>query len=96
MLLLPSLFLSLCAPALAAPLAPDARGAAAPDRTFDMERLRLDLALHPETRSVAGTATWTVRRLSPGALVLDQVGLTIEAVTIAGEPAVWRQGERVA
>ncbi len=93
MSLLPSLVLSLSGPLLAAPLAPDARGAAAPDRTFDMERLRLDLALRPETRSVAGTATWTVRRLSPGPLVLDQVGLTIEAVTIAGEPAVWRQGD---
>jgi aminopeptidase N len=74
----------------AAPLAPDARGAVLPDRSFDMERLRLDLTLHPETRSVSGTATWTVRRLSPGPLVLHQLGLAIEEVTVDGELASWR------
>ncbi len=80
----------------AAPLAPDARGAVAPDRTFDMERLHLDVVLHPETRSVSGTATWAVRRLSPGPLVLNQVGLVFEEVTVAGELAIWRvEGDTV-
>ncbi|MDP2317075.1 MAG: M1 family metallopeptidase, partial [Pseudomonadota bacterium] len=84
------------APAVAGPpLAPDARGAAAPDRTFDMERLRLAVALDPAAGTVAGTATWTVRRLGAGPLVLDQVALTIEAVTLggatgSGTPIPWR------
>jgi aminopeptidase N len=76
--------------AVAAPLTPDARGAAAPDRVFDMEKLNLDLRLLPEERAVEGTATWTVRRLGEGDLVLDQVGLEISAVTIDGAAVEWR------
>jgi aminopeptidase N len=78
-------------PAVEAPprLAPDARGASAPDRTFDMEKLELNLTLRPESRSVAGTATWTVRRLSEGPLLLDEVGLVIEDVRADGAPAAW-------
>jgi len=71
------------------PLAPDARGAAAPDRTFDMEKLRLDLALDPAAGAVSGTATWTVRRLGAGPLVLDQVGLTIVEVQVDAAAATW-------
>lgn len=81
----------LAAPAQGAPrLAPDARGAVAPDRTFDMEALRLDVALDPPAGTVAGTATWTVRRLGEGPLVLDQVGLTIEDVRVGEAPVPWR------
>jgi aminopeptidase N len=75
--------------ALAAPLTPDPRGAVAPDRSFDMEKLRLDLALDPTARTVSGTAAWTVRRLSPGPLVLNQVAITIEAVRIDGADVAW-------
>jgi aminopeptidase N len=64
----------------AAPLTPDHRGQAAPDRHFDVEHLSLDVALLPDEGAVAGTATLTVRRLSPGPLILDQVALDIEAV----------------
>jgi aminopeptidase N len=86
--------LCLLALAHAAPLSPDARGKVAPDRSFDMERLQLDLELLPDTRSVTGTATWTVRRLSPGPLVLHQNGLTIEAVTVGGAPVPFVQGDK--
>ena len=80
--------------AVAAPLTPDARGAAAPDRVFDMEKLNLDLRLLPEERAVEGTATWTVRRLGEGDLVLDQVGLEISAVTIDGAAVEWRSDRK--
>ncbi len=85
-MLAPLLALALAAPAQ---LAPDARGASAPDRSFDMEKLRLDLALDPAAGTVAGTATWTVRRLGEGPLVLDQVALTIEDVRVGGTPTPW-------
>ncbi|MFN7142826.1 MAG: M1 family aminopeptidase, partial [Myxococcota bacterium] len=88
--------LALLAAALAAPpvgagafLAPDPRGASAPDRTFDMRALHLDLALDPAAGTVAGTATWTVDRLADGPLVLDQVALTIEEVRVADRPVPW-------
>ncbi|MES2638953.1 MAG: M1 family aminopeptidase [Myxococcota bacterium] len=83
--------LALLSPAAAAPplLAPDARGFT-PDRAFDMERLRLALALDPEAGTVAGTATWTVRRLAAGPLVLDQIALTIEDVRAGDAPLKWR------
>jgi aminopeptidase N len=90
--MLASLALAALTPALAAPplLAPDARGAAAPDRTFDMEALRLDLALDPEAGAVSGVATWTVRRLGAGPLVLDQVALVIADVRADDAPVPWR------
>lgn len=72
------------------PIAPDPRGAAAPDRAFDMEKLRLSLALQPDAGAVEGTATWTARRLGPGPMVLDQVALDIQAVTLGGAPVPFR------
>jgi len=75
----------------AAPVAPDARGAVVPDRSFDMTALRLDLALLPDQRAVEGTATWTVRRLGPGPLVLDQVELEGIEVTLDGRALTWRR-----
>jgi aminopeptidase N len=71
-------------------LSPDGRGRAAPDRAFDLLELGLDLDLAPETRSVSGTATFSLKRLGPGPLVLDQEGLRIEAVTAQGQPAPFR------
>ncbi len=90
--LLPSTLLSLllAGPALAAPLEPDRRGEEAPDRHFDITSLALDLDLLPEERAVAGTATLHVERLSPGPLVLDQVGLDVSAVEAAGAALDWR------
>ncbi|MSQ04219.1 MAG: hypothetical protein EXR71_20410 [Myxococcales bacterium] len=84
---------ALLAPALAAeppPTStppPDAPGAFARDRNFDMVRLELDGTLDVSARTVAATATWTVRRLAPGGLRLDAVGLRVERVTVDGEPA---------
>ncbi len=85
--------LALLSAAHAAPplLTPDPRDvASAPSRTFDMERLRLALALDPAAGTVAGTATWSVRRLGPGPLVLDQVALSIEEVNADGVAVAWR------
>jgi len=69
------------APAAAPVMSPDTRATSGPDRAFDMQELDLDLALLPAERAVQGTATWTVRRLWQGPLVLDQVALDIQAVT---------------
>jgi len=70
-------------------MAPDRRGEVAPDRTFDLKRLSLDLTLHPDEEAVSGVVTLTVQRLSPGPLVLDQVALEIEAVASGGAPVSW-------
>lgn len=79
--------------AAAAP--PDRRGEVAPDRAFDLEALHLDLRLDPAARAVEGTARYTVRRLSPGPLRLDQVDLEIRAVRVDGAPAAHRVGPGV-
>ncbi|MFT4975570.1 MAG: aminopeptidase N [Myxococcota bacterium] len=72
-------------------LTPDRRGRARPDRHFDIEKLQLQATLRPADRAVDGEATYTLRRLSPGPLVLDQVRLDIASVTAAegGEPLTW-------
>ena len=76
--------------AQAAAPTPDGRNALVPDRPFDLERLELDLKLQPEARAVEGTARFTLRRLGPGPLVLDQVALEIAAVRQAGVALPWR------
>ena len=85
--------------ALAAPhaptLTPDARGAIAPERTFDVERLHLDLDLSLDG-TVSGTATVQVRRLWPGPLVLHQVDLDIASVRADGiDSQWWIEGDRL-
>lgn len=70
--------------------APDRRGAAAPDRNFDVQHLGLDLVLEPEAGAVSGTATLTVDRLWPGPLRLDQVRLDIQDVQLDGAAVGWR------
>lgn len=67
-----------------APVAPDPRGHLRPDRAFDMVALALELHLDPEARRVEGTATWKVRRLRPGPLILDQVGLELLGAGVGG------------
>ncbi len=76
--------------ALAAPpLQPDRRGAFLPDRSFDIEALHLDLDLSPAAGAVAGTATFTLRRLMDGPLVLDQVDLNIQDVHSGEQELTW-------
>ncbi len=71
-------------------IAPDRRNVVAPDRVFDMQALALDLTVDPTSRTIAGTATWTVNRLGPGELVLDGVALRIASVTVDGVAAAFR------
>ena len=77
-------------PALAAPIGPDRRGATVPDRNFDAEHLLLALDIQPDARRVSGTATWTLRRLTPGPFVVDQVALEIGSVTADGAAVPYR------
>ncbi|MCB9780751.1 MAG: HEAT repeat domain-containing protein [Alphaproteobacteria bacterium] len=77
-------------------LQPDALGAAAPDRSFDLQQLQLDLDLHPDTRSVSGTVVLTLSRLWEGPVVLDQAALDIRQVSADGAEVAWRtQGEQL-
>ncbi len=71
-------------------LSPDARGDEAPDRSFDVERLHLRVELKPEQGALEGAATYTLRRLSPGPLVLDQVELEFREVLLDGASVAWR------
>lgn len=89
--LLPALLLPLVAGA-APSFQPDERGETVPDRPFDVQRLRLDLTVDPAAGTVAGTASFHLRRLHAGPLRLDEVALTITSVTVAGAPVVWREG----
>ena len=77
----------------ASPPRADAPGAFARDRNFDMERLELEGVVDMDARSLAATATWTVRRLAPGGLRLDAVGLAIVGATVDGQPAELLDGD---
>ncbi len=70
--------------------APDARGAAVPDRNFDLLKLHLEVEVFPKTRSISGKATYTAERIGAGPLVLDQVALDFSAISIGGTPVQWR------
>ncbi len=79
----------------AAPLQPDRRGAASPERNFDLQKLELDLDVDP-AGTVQGTARLTVQRLWPGPLELNQVALEIADVSLDGGPVPWRlDGDRL-
>ena len=87
--LLPSLSLLIPSGALGDALQPDRAGHVIPDRSFDIETLVLDLDLDPEEESVEGSATYEVRRLGPGDLVLDQVDLDVRRVQVNGQDSSW-------
>jgi aminopeptidase N len=87
--LLPSLSLLVSSGALGDSIQPDRRGHAVPDRVFDIESLVLDLELDPDEESVEGSATYEIRRLGVGDLVLDQVDLEVSGVQVNGEDGVW-------
>lgn len=80
-----------------APLRPDPRGLARPDRPFDAERLTLEVTVLPEERAIEGVAVWQLQRQSEGPLVLDQVALDIQSVTVEGTSVEWwtRPGQLV-
>ncbi|NOY25933.1 MAG: M1 family metallopeptidase, partial [Oligoflexia bacterium] len=81
------------APAAKPTLVPDARAVVSPQRTFDLTHLGLDLTLLPAQRAVEGTATFTVKRLWTGPMVLDQVALDIQQVFSAAGPLTWHMTE---
>lgn len=91
-----AVLLGLCAPALAAPLAPVPRGGPAPDRHWDLQKLVLDVAVDPDAGRVEGVATFHVAPLGRGPvtgrapLVLQQVALDVSAVTRDGGEVPWR------
>ncbi len=92
----------LAAASLAAPEASaqrDRPGDVMPERRWDFEHLDLDLRVDVDEGTVAGTATWTARRLgTPSAwLSLDQAGLEITEVKLDGKTVEgWRvAGERL-
>jgi aminopeptidase N len=70
-------------------LRPDPPSYVAPDRTFDTIHTRLDLDVDVKNRTIAGSVTHTIRALRPDTrrIPLNCVGLTVEAVTLDGEPA---------
>ena len=75
-------------------LTPDRRGRTAPDRSFDIQKLNLDLDLDPAKQAISGVATFTVSRLAPGPLILDQVALDIQEVRVGGQVAQsWISGD---
>ncbi|MEO6574389.1 MAG: aminopeptidase, partial [Polyangiaceae bacterium] len=59
------------------------------DRPFAVEHLALDLALDLPKKSVAGTATLTLKRIDAEAteIVLDAIGFEITSVTVGGKDA---------
>lgn len=58
--------------------------AGAAERAWDAEHLDLDLRVLPSAGAVEGRATWRVRPLRPGPLVLHQEHLDIQALWVDG------------
>jgi len=79
------------APASAS-LQSDGRGVRATDRRFDIEHLALDLEVDVVGRTIAGTATHTLRPLRTGLkeLRLHAVGLDVSRVTVDGAQTTFR------
>nr|MDQ3301086.1 M1 family metallopeptidase [Myxococcota bacterium] len=71
---------------------PGTRARYAPDRVVDIQHLALVLEIDPVLRTVSGTATLRCAAIASGARVieLDAVELTIDSVTVGGEPATFR------
>lgn len=74
---------------LAGALARDVHGEPIPDRPFDLRHLDLTVRLDLEAATVDGEVVIDAHRRGPGPLVLHQVDLTIDTVTVDGEPATW-------
>jgi len=73
-----------------AALAPDARGREAPDRSFDVLSLNMDIRLDPAARGLRGVATYRMRRLAPGPITLDAVALDVSKVQVGGQDTSFR------
>jgi len=71
---------------------PGTRARWAPDRVVDIQHLALALDVDPAARRVAGTVTLRCRVIATEAraVELDAVELTIDRVTVGGEPATHR------
>jgi len=85
---LPSTVLSADLP----PLQPEGREGLGPDRDYDIEHLRLDLAIDLEGQSVAGTATHRLRLLGrpTSELAFHQTALEVSSVRVADQDATFR------
>jgi len=59
----------------------------APDRPLRLEHILLDVNVDPRAKIISGTVTQKVRVIGPGqtSIRLDQIGLTIEGVTVGGK-----------
>jgi aminopeptidase N len=71
-------------------LIPDGLDKSVPTRNYDILGLHLDVDLDVGSRSISGTATYTVQQLQADDFVLDQVALNIESVTVDAEEASFR------
>ncbi|MDX2093095.1 MAG: M1 family metallopeptidase [Kofleriaceae bacterium] len=71
---------------------PGTRQRWAPDRVVDIGHIALAIEVDPAKRTVRGTATLRSTVIAPDTrfVELDAVELTIEKVTVGGEPAVFR------
>ena len=71
-------------------------GSLAPDRSWDLQHLHLDLDVDPAGEHIEGSATLTLRPLGQPSttVVLDQVGLDVHRVLVDGEPVPFRMAER--
>ncbi|MDR3606718.1 MAG: M1 family aminopeptidase [Oligoflexia bacterium] len=61
----------------------------APDLPLKLEHIRLEVAVNPQGKTLAGTVTQRVSVIAPGqtSFKLDQVGLAIEKVEVGGKLA---------
>jgi len=60
----------------------------APDLIVDVKHIKLEIAIDPTAKSVAGTATHTIVAINDGVrqVVFDAAEMTIKKVTVAGKP----------
>ncbi len=61
----------------------------APDLVVDVRHIKLDIAIDPKAKSVAGTATHTIVAINDGVrqVTFDAAEMTIKKVTVSGKPA---------
>lgn len=75
---------------------PGAEPQYAPDRPFRLESVALDVTIDPRAKTLEGVVTQKVRVVTPGQsrMVLDQMGLEIQDVSVAGKKARWERSEK--